>query len=85
MFFIWSCAPTVTPPSNHTLTVTTSPETGLEIKMDGVSYTSPKSLEVVISGNQLMMYDVSDPFTPSLIDAKSFGSDPLNCKGVAAD
>ena len=39
----------------------------------------------VVSGNQLMMYDVSDPFTPDLIDAKSFGSDPLNCKGVAAD
>ncbi|MCD6267821.1 MAG: PEGA domain-containing protein, partial [Thermotogaceae bacterium] len=30
----------------HTLTVTTSPETGLVIKIDGVSYTSPKSLEV---------------------------------------
>lgn len=39
----------------------------------------------VISGNQLIMYDVSDPFAPSLINAKSFGSDPLNCKGVAAD
>lgn len=38
-----------------------------------------------ISGNQLIMYDVSDPFAPSLINAKSFGSDPLNCKGVAAD
>jgi len=39
----------------------------------------------VVSGNQLMMYDVSDPFIPNLINAKSFGSDPLNCKGVAAD
>jgi len=41
---VWSF--TTQEPPQHTLTVTTSPETGLVIKIDGVSYTSPKSLEV---------------------------------------
>jgi len=41
---IWSFITQGTP--QHTLTVTTLPETDLVIKIDGVSYTSPKSLEV---------------------------------------
>jgi len=41
---IWSFTTQGTP--QHTLTVITTPERGLPIKIDGVSYTSPKSLEV---------------------------------------
>jgi len=41
---VWSFTTQESP--QHTLTVTTSPETGLVVKIDGNSYTSPKSLEV---------------------------------------
>jgi len=41
---LWKFTTQSTP--QHTLTVTTTPDVGLSIKIDGVSYTSPKSLMV---------------------------------------